>query len=65
MSDWFSTAIEMQREILRAQQAQLDAAQKALNTATAATNFQKLGKQAADAQIQAWTSWARLWGVGK
>ncbi len=64
MSDWFSTAIEMQREILRAQQAQLDAAKKLLDTAET-RDMQEVGKQIADAQAEAWTAWARFWGSGK
>ncbi len=64
MSDWFSTAIEMQREILRAQQAQLDTAKKLLDTAET-RDMQEVGKQIADAQAEAWTAWARFWGSGK
>lgn len=64
MSDWFSTAIEMQREILRAQQAQLDAASKLLDTAEQ-RDLGQVGKQVADAQTEAWTAWARFWGIGK
>ncbi|MEP9403304.1 hypothetical protein [Sphingomonas sp. VNH70] len=64
MSDWFSTAVEMQREILRAQQAQLDAAQKLLDSAEA-RDLSAIGKQVADAQAEAWTGWARFWGIGK
>ena len=64
MSDWFSTAIEMQREILRAQQAQLDAANKLLDTAET-RDMAEVGKQIADAQAEAWTAWARFWGSGK
>ncbi|KQM26949.1 MULTISPECIES: hypothetical protein [unclassified Sphingomonas] len=64
MSDWFSTAIEMQREILRAQQAQLDAAKKLLDTAEQ-RDLTEVGKQIVDAQAEAWTAWARFWGSGK
>lgn len=64
MSDWFSTAIEMQREILRAQQAQLDAARKLLDTAET-RDVTEVGKQIADAQAEAWTAWARFWGSQK
>lgn len=64
MSDWFSTAIEMQREILRAQQAQLDAAKRLLDTAEQ-RDMAQVGQQIADAQAEAWTAWARFWGSGK
>lgn len=65
MSDWFFTAIEMQREIVRAQQVRLDAVRKVLDTASAATDVQAMGRQATQAQMQAWAAWARLWGFGK
>jgi hypothetical protein len=62
MSDWFSTAIEMQREILRAQQAQLDAAQKMLDAGKQFTSMQQAGQKAAEANMAAWKQWAGLWG---
>ncbi len=65
MSDWFSTAIEMQREILRAQQAQVDAAQKMLDAGKQMTDFQVAGQKAADANMAAWKAWVGLWGVKK
>ena len=49
MSDWFSTAVEMQREILRAQQAQIDAAQRLLD-GVETSDLTAIGQQAADAQ---------------
>ncbi|WP_169542471.1 hypothetical protein [Sphingomonas baiyangensis] len=55
MSDWFSTAVEMQREIVRAQQAQMDAGADMLEAS----------EKAAKAQVSAWKAWARLWGWGK
>ncbi len=64
MSDWFSTAVEMQREILRAQQAQIDAAQRLLD-GVETSDLTAIGQQAADAQRAAWTAWARFWGVDK
>lgn len=62
MSDWFSTAIEMQREILRAQQAQLDAAQKMLDAGKQITAMQDAGQKAVQANMAAWKQWAGLWG---
>ncbi|MDG5489560.1 hypothetical protein NYR55_13125 [Sphingomonas sp. BGYR3] len=62
MSDWFSTAIEMQREIIRAQQAQLHAAQKLLDQGRVIADMQAAGQQAAEANVKAWKAWARLWG---
>ena len=62
MSDWFSTAIEMQREILRAQQAQLDAAQKMLDAGERMAGLQQASQQAAEAHVKAWREWSKLWG---
>lgn len=62
MSDWFSTAVEMQREIIRAQQVQLDAAQKMLDAGAELTALQQAGQKAAEANLAAWRQWARLWG---
>lgn len=62
MSDWFSTAVEMQREILRAQRAQLDAAEKMLDAGKRMNEFQQAGQKAAEANLAAWKQWASLWG---
>ena len=62
MSDWFSTAVEMQREILRAQKAQMEAAQKMLGTAKQMNALQEAGQKAAEANLQAWKQWPKLWG---
>ncbi len=62
MSDWFSTAVEMQREILRAQKAQIDAAQKMLDAGEQMTALQQAGQKAAEANLAAWKQWAKFWG---
>lgn len=62
MSDWFSTAVEMQREIIRAQEAQVDAARKMLDAGKQMTALQEAGQKAAEANMAAWKQWARLWG---
>lgn len=62
MSDWFSTALEMQREILRAQKAQMDAAQKMLGTARQMSALQEAGQKTAEANLAAWKQWSKLWG---
>lgn len=62
MSDWFSTAIEMQREILRAQKAHLDAAQKMLDAGKQMATMQQAGQKAAEANLAAWKQWSSLWG---
>jgi hypothetical protein len=62
MSDFFSTAIEMQREILRAQKAQMDAAPKMLDAGKHMTALQEAGQKAAEANFAAWKQWSSLWG---
>lgn len=62
MSDWFSTAVDMQREILRAQRAQLDAAEKMFDAGRQMTKLQDAGQKAAEANLAAWKQWAGFWG---
>ena len=62
MSDFFSTAVEMQREILRAQKAQMDAAQKMLDGGRELMKLQQAGQKAAEANLAAWKQWSNLWG---
>ncbi len=61
MSDWFSTAIEMQREILRAQRAQVEAGRQALNTAEPLIAVQEATAKAAEANMAAWQAWIQFW----
>lgn len=63
MSDWFSLASDMQREMLRAQKAQIEAAQKLLDAGKQVTDLQEAGQQAAEANLKFWRQWAKLWGV--
>jgi hypothetical protein len=62
MSDFFSTAVEMQREMLRAQKAQIDAAQQMLDAGRDLTKLQQAGQKAAEANLAAWKQWAKFWG---
>lgn len=63
MSDWFTLATDMQREILRAQKAHLDAAQKLLDAGQQVNELQEAGQKAAEANLKYWKQWAKLWGV--
>ena len=63
MSDWFTLATEMQREIIRAQKAQMDAAEKALDAGQQMIDLQEAGQKAAEANLSYWKQWAKLWGV--
>ncbi|MHA6722318.1 hypothetical protein [Sphingomonas sp. RS2018] len=62
MSDFFSTALAFQQEILRAQKAQMDAAQKMLDAGKQVAAAQDVTQKAAEANLKAWKSWAALWG---
>lgn len=63
MSDWFTLATDMQREILRAQQAQMDAAQTMLDTGKQVAALQEAGQKAAEANLSYWKQWTKLWGM--
>jgi len=62
MSDWFSSMLDMQRELLRAQKAQIDAAQKMVDAGKQMTAMQQAGQKAAEANFAAWKQWAGFWG---
>ena len=64
MSDWFSTAVAMQREILNAQQAQMDAARKMLDMGQELHDLQRTGIEAGEANMRAWKRWTKMWGGG-
>ena len=63
MSDFFTLATDMQREIIRAQKAQMDAAKKALEAGQQMIDLQEAGQKAAEANLSYWKQWAKLWGV--
>lgn len=63
MSDFFTLATDMQREIIRAQKAQIDAAAKALEAGQQMIDLQEAGQKAAEANLSYWKQWARLWGM--
>jgi len=63
MSDWFSAALDMQREILRAQRSQLDAAERMLDGARQLSAMQEAGQKAADANYDIWKQWMKFWGL--
>ncbi|ODP36636.1 hypothetical protein [Sphingomonas turrisvirgatae] len=63
MSDWFTLATDMQREIIRAQKAQMDAAQKALGAGQRMIDLQEAGQKVAEANLSYWKQWAKLWGL--
>ena len=51
MSDWFSTAMAFQQEILRAQKAQLDATQRLIDMGRQATAAQQAGIDATQSLV--------------
>lgn len=62
MSDWFSTALDVQREMMRAQRAQIDAGQAMLDAGKRMAALQEAGQKVAEANLAVWKQWAGLWG---
>ncbi len=62
MTDWFTLGLDMQRDLMRAQKAQMDAAQKLLDAGRDAMKLQQAGQKAAEANLAAWKQWAGMWG---
>ncbi|MEG3179454.1 hypothetical protein [Sphingomonas sp. LT1P40] len=63
MSDWFTLATDMQREILRAQKAQMNAAQTMLDAGKQVAELQDAGQKVAEANLTLWKQWSKMWGV--
>jgi hypothetical protein len=62
VKDWLTLSMEMQRDLLKAQKAQMDAAQKMLDAGRDVMKFQQAGQKAAEANLAAWKQWTSLWG---
>ena len=63
MSDPFTTMLGLQKQLLDAQRSTMGALHKGLNVGDGLVTLQEAGRRAAEANLAAWTSWARLWGV--
>ena len=64
MTDWLTAALDAQRDLLRAQKAQMDAAQKLIDGGRQVVKMQEAGQKAAEANLAAWKQWSKLWGWG-
>ncbi|MBN8811023.1 MULTISPECIES: hypothetical protein [Sphingomonas] len=62
MKDWLTLGIEMQRDLIQAQQAQMAAAQKMLDAGRDVMKLQQAGQRAAEANLAAWRQWSSMWG---
>ena len=62
MSDWFTLGLQMQRDLLKAQKAQMDAAQKMIDAGKQLHSMQEAGQKAAEANLVAFKQWTSLWG---
>lgn len=62
MSDWFTLGLQMQRDLLKAQKAQMDAAQKMIDAGKQLHVMQEAGQKAAEANLAAWKQSAGMWG---
>lgn len=64
MSDWFSTSIKLQKQLLDAHKASLDAGRKMTGAGEQFVKLQETGRQIAQANMAAMNAWAKLWGLG-
>jgi len=62
MKDWLTLGVEMQRDLLKAQKVQMDAAQKWLDAGRDVMKLQQAGQKAAEANLDVWKQWSRMWG---
>lgn len=62
MKDWLTLGVEMQRDLLKAQKAQMDAVQKMLDAGRDVMKFQQAGQKAVEANLDAWKQWSSMWG---
>ncbi|SNS19153.1 hypothetical protein SAMN06295912_102194 [Sphingomonas laterariae] len=59
----FTAWVDFQEEMLKLHRAQLDAAQKAFRAGAGAAAAQTAATKAAEAGLDMWKSWFRLWGI--
>ncbi len=64
MTDWFTTSIKLQKQMLDAQKASLDAGQHMLGAQRSLVAMQEAGQKVAEANVAAFNAWAKLWGIG-
>ena len=62
MSDLFSAALEIQRKLLDAQKAQIDAATRLMGAGKQIVDLQEAAQKAAEANYATYRQWAKLWG---
>lgn len=63
MTDWMTRSLAVQRDLIRAQQAQMDAAQTMLDAGRQMAAMQQAGLKAAEANLAMWRQWSAMWGL--
>ncbi|HWW64410.1 MAG TPA: hypothetical protein VNZ43_06595 [Sphingomonadaceae bacterium] len=61
MIEPFSSWVAFQEEMIKLQQAQLEATKKAFEAGTDIEAARRAGEQAAHAGLKAWSNWLDLW----
>lgn len=64
MTNWCDASIRLQKQMLDAQKASLDAGQHMLGAQRSFIAMQEAGQKVAEANLAALNAWAKLWGVG-
>ena len=65
MSDIFNQWVLLQEQAVKAQQAQLDVAMKAMGMQEHFVGAAKAAQDIGKAQVKAWESWMAMWGGAK
>lgn len=63
MTDMVSLALDIQRQALAAQKAQMDLAQRMLDAGRQVAAAQEMTAKAAEANLRTIDAWAKLWGM--
>ena len=63
MSDGITALFELQREMIKMQERQIDAAQAMLKAGSDAVKLQKSGQNAVETALEANKAWLRMWGI--
>jgi hypothetical protein len=63
VNDLFSSMLTTQKQLIDAQRASLTALHGGLGVADGFLAMQDASRKALEANLAAWTAWARLWGA--
>lgn len=63
MSGGMNALFDLQREMIKMQERQIDAAQAMLKAGSDAVKLQKSGQHALETAVEANKAWLQLWGI--